>query len=121
MNKIFKLSVISILIILFQSCFLMNGTYYEYLTSPPKKTTDFSHKNIFYSKKIGDSTYFYYWDSKIYYTKDTSKLKNVYLLAIKPMKWGKREGQWIRFDGFGDTVYISTYKNDRLIDSYFKK
>jgi hypothetical protein len=37
------------------------------------------------------------------------------------MKWGKREGKWIRFDGFGDTVYISTYKNDRLIDSYFKK
>ncbi len=121
MKNFCKISIITILIIIFHSCFLMNGTYYEYLTSPPQKTTDFSHKNIFYSKKIGDSTYFYYWDSKIYYTKDTSKLKNVYLLAIKPMKWGKREGQWIRFDGFGDTVYISTYKNDRLIDSYFKK
>ena len=120
MNKIFKLFVISFLMIIFNSCFLMNGTYYEYLSSPPQKTTDYSHKNIYYSKKTGDSTYYYYWNSKIYYTKDTSKLKNVYLLAIKSMKWGKRDGQWIRFDGFGDTVSVHIYKNYRLINSYLK-
>lgn len=110
-----KFIIISFLTLFCLSCILLNGTYYEYILTPPLTTSDYSHPNIFASKKIGDSTfYYYYYETNVIRTKDYNKVKNAYLITIKTMKYGKKHGNWIYLNGLGDTISVAYYKNGDL-------
>lgn len=93
-------------------CKYYNGTYYFYLSTPPKITTDSreagSHR-YFTRKELNDSVYYYYAEGKHSVTKDPAKAK--YTTRIGQFRHGEPV-KLVWLDGLGDTMRVECFEKN---------
>lgn len=95
-----------------ESCRYYNGTYYFYLSTPPKITTDSREAGIhryFTKKELNDSVYYYYAEGKHSVTKDPTKAK--YTTRIGQFRHGDPV-KLVWLDGLGDTMRVECYEKN---------
>ena len=95
-----------------ESCRYNNGTYYFYLSTPPKITTDSREAGIhryFTKKELNDSVYYYYAEGKHSVTKDPTKAK--YTTRIGQFRHGDPV-KLVWLDGLGDTMRVECYEKN---------
>ena len=102
-------------------CKFWNGTYYSYLTAPPKVTTDSEEAacyHCFTQKELNDSVYYYYTEGKHLVTKDCSMA--TYTTRIGQFKHG-RPVKLVWLDGLKDTMGVELYGKggEHLSDVYY--
>ncbi|MBQ7490654.1 MAG: hypothetical protein IJT51_09095 [Bacteroidales bacterium] len=94
----------------FEGCKFWNGTYYFYLSTPPKITTDWNEADehrYFTKKTLNDSVFYYYAEGKHSVTKNHDEAK--YITRIGQFRHGAPV-KLVWLDGFGDTMRVECYE-----------